>query len=185
MKRYVSALNATVGRRLYVLIGLAMGWLIVMAALGIFVANTLDVTTLMARLERYHTVAFHAANTHLESYLSGNRPSAFIGFQRHMNKAVTYSDYFGRMSRRVHQVSTAELADELLETYDEIRDHGQALVTARRIKLLYWHPLMARMIETAQAGGGVGREVIEVASALDDMPAGDRGRFGPRRHAGR
>ncbi|MDY6942649.1 MAG: methyl-accepting chemotaxis protein, partial [Pseudomonadota bacterium] len=173
MKGFAQYLNGSIRRKISSLVALALGLICLVGAVSWLIFHTLDVTTLMTRLERVHTVEVNAGTTAYYRYLLTNDPQDFQAFKQSLNKSIAYSGYFGRLGSSVSSTSIFDLRRELMAVYEEIRDANQGFHIALNLKILYWHPLVQKLFGIAAQGEGIARQWVVLAEEIVSLTPGD------------
>lgn len=144
-KRLSNLLFNTISGKLlwnnFVLIFLVM--LIIL--LAVWMANTLYLTTSIARMERTHSIQLTESKASLHKYLLTKNESDKALCFKHLEKAYSYSKNFGNMLHIIHNPGAKEL---LLKVFDEA-DSKIADIMISRLILLSWLPQISVLITIA------------------------------------
>ena len=162
---------SSIGRKVYLLAGIGLVVQLLLGGFSFLIFHSLDDTTLMASLERVHSVNVFAAAADFHRYEASGEQEAYEGFKRKLTKAISYSSYFGAIPARLNTLTSGQLADEMVARYTEITP-TQAFYMAHMVKAMYWHPLMIKLTDTARQGGEVGEQMLALADEIHRLALG-------------
>ncbi|SFR42166.1 Methyl-accepting chemotaxis protein [Marinobacter daqiaonensis] len=152
--------------RVYFLVGLGVMVTLLAGSVSYFVFNTLDVVTLIARLERSHTVDVFRASSSLHQYVNTEDEADYGEFEERLGRALAYSELFAATPELLETESTSAFARQLQQTFREIRDADQARGFALRLEILESNPIAQRLIALSAEVSGVSEQILAVAAEL-------------------
>ena len=162
--------EGSITRKLYSLVGVVAGVLVVTVMISIWSANTLSMITAIARFERTHTVSRNKAISDIKSYTYFNDNHYLDEYKKHIRLPQSYNDVFGRLLELNNNKSNDEFVRIIEDTFAEA-DHKMAEIIVSRIGILYWHPLIKDLIQIAQAANADGEKYEGLVQRL--QKAGD------------
>ena len=113
--------------------------------LSIWMADTLYLTTSIARMERTHSIQLTDAKASFYKYLTTKNENDIINCFNHLDTANSYSENFGNI---VNITRMANGKDTILKIYNEA-DSKIADIMISRISILYWLPQIVNLISIA------------------------------------
>jgi methyl-accepting chemotaxis protein len=165
--------SGSIKSKLYSLIALVAGVLILAVVIAIWSANTLGMITAIARFERTHTVARNRAMTNLLKY-------SYLGERQYLDKyyesikiTQSYNGVFGQLLELDRTKTDTEFAKIVEDTFAEA-DHSMSEIIVNRVGLLYWHPLIKQLVKIAadvHVEGAKYEGLVESLTKTEDIEA--------------
>jgi methyl-accepting chemotaxis protein len=171
MKKIWHYLMSSIGRKIYLLASIGLVIQLLLGGFSFVIFHSLDDTTMMASLERMHSVNAFGAAADFHRYEANNTQEPYDGFKRKLAKAISYSSYFGALPARLNTLASGQLADEMVARYPEIKP-DQAFYMAHLVKAMYWHPLMVKLTDTSRQAGEVGEQMLALADEIHQLAPG-------------
>lgn|GEM_PF-6235065 len=154
--------DASIMRKLYLLMAIVAIFLLFVISITIWVGNTLTMITAIARFERTHTVSRVEAIAALQNFHDYKKPAELELFQSKMAITQSYNKVFSQLFVMSKQSTDAEFVKILENTFSEA-DHDVAEIIVNRIKVLYWHPILKVLVANAAAANLEGEKVKVLA----------------------
>ena len=152
--------------RVYFLVGLSVVVTLLAGSVSFFVFNTLDVVTLISRVERTHTVNVFRASSSLHQYVNTNDESDYKQFEDHLGRARAYSALFSATPELLETSSTSEFARKIQQTFQEVRYPDQARAFILWLRILNRNPIAQRLISLSGEASEISEQILALAAEL-------------------
>lgn len=152
--------------RVYFLVGLGVVVTLLAGSVSFFVFNTLDVVTLISRVERTHTVNVFRASSSLHQYVNTNNESDYQKFEDRLGRALAYSALFSATPELLVTSSTSEFARKIQQTFQEVRYPDQARALILRLRILKSNPIAQRLISLSGEASEISEQILALAAEL-------------------
>tara|TARA_R100000322_G_scaffold165474_1_gene130857 strand:+ start:291 stop:1988 length:1698 start_codon:yes stop_codon:yes gene_type:complete len=152
--------------RVYFLVGLGVVVTLLAGSVSFFVFNTLDVVTLISRVERTHTVNVFRASSSLHQYVNTNNESDYQKFEDRLGRALAYSALFSATPELLETSSTSEFARKIQQTFQEVRYPDQARALILRLRILKSNPIAQRLISLSGEASEISEQILALAAEL-------------------
>jgi methyl-accepting chemotaxis protein len=144
--------SVTIKNKIRVLVVFFVFCGIILIAISVWVANTLNMVTNISRSERAFTTALMQGRLDGYNYmLTGNERSR-ESMEKNLVLARTYGSVFGSLPEYLNKNGIAKTAELHNKTYAEFNE-DQSQVMAQRLYLLGWLPQVKSLIEIAEDAG--------------------------------
>lgn len=128
--------------------------LLVIILIAIWISNTLNLTTSIARAERTHSVTLNEASILLYKHIHTSDETLADELFKKITIAHNYSTIFGQLPQLMKTKSDKEIQKILDEKIPEFSGKmGKILLS--RLKILSWHPIIQNLVLTAKSGSKI------------------------------
>lgn len=122
---------------------------LIMLAISMWIANTLNMITTFQRWERVHTVSLNKAIAYYYKYRENPKTEYLEKYQENITTPLNYSTTFSTMLTDIEQDGFDKTSKKLSQVFAKQTTTSMNQIILQRVYLLQWHPLVKRLIKIA------------------------------------